>query len=1197
MILKYLRYTSLAIILFIVTSLALMQVKSVKLAVFSYFAGIIESRTGYQIDIDDIELMLPFEVKVSNMIVYDPDKDYISARRGIFRINPSTFFERKLIFHSILLEDVALVDVPNSGVDDEGHPSVIDLTQLPFYLSVPQLRIKNLSLCEGMLPQIDCRNFNIDGSILLDPQKQKVKVGLKLADQENGNCYFCLEADFHQLGELLTADFSINEGYNSLLGTPEFLSTKAQVHLTGKTKAWEALIGGTSAPEEGGITGNISTCFKVDNKNVKIVDERSTKEVECEITGLIAIGTNRHIQVNDVNGTLNSIEMKGTIAANSDFDFEGTQLSINIPDISKYRHLMGDHSVEGEVNILLSLGGIFAAPTFAFDLSSPQLKIDESKLQNLDLRLTGQYLEGGIAGKAEGKFEENNIKVLAQSDYEWIPNSTQIALHRLHVDHPGIQMAGEMSVDYSQANTQGTLKGNIGDLNLLQFITDKPLSGSVSFEASLTHTEKTGQGIDITLNAPSIAIGTYSFKDLHVISKVSDLFGKPDGVIDLSLASATDGEYALGATEFYSSVSKKHDRWPFKLKSEGTSLYFDGSGVWFLNKDSFYMGLDHFEGTLRKFKFLLFEPTSFSVKGDAIDVAPLLVKVDDGSFYASIDYKPSSLHLTLRLVDIPIPFITSDIYSEPIDGLVTAEAHLYGPATKLLGKIKVDLKNLSFDDALLTEGVLLKGNVQAHLLDDAIELTAKVSAPSETPIDITAKLPATFSLSPLALTFLKDKPVSGTINAHGSLTPLLELFPTNDIIASGVGGIEITLGGTLNAPQIHGQAHISNGTFESYQFGTVLKDIQASFQGDGKKIAIRDVTANDGKGGTVHGNGEITLSTLKNWNFSYDMHLNNLQLIDLDNTHAHFDGDINVSGNSEKIVVKGELTTTEMDYAIAKKIEELTDSVHIIYVNQNPEERTPTKAAEPVLTEFPIIFDINIKIPDKLQVNDSNLQSVWKGEIKVSGEAVKPDVKGEIKVVSGIYMLNGQQYELRQGTLTFHGGLDKKSTIYVVTSREINDYQVDIILQGNLSNPKIILRSTPALPQQEILSLILFGKSPSDITTYQDQQLEQSLSNLMKGNNDPGILDKIQKSIGIDRIDINRQGASNRDDMSIQLGKYITKDIFISLNKGFGEEPNRVALEAKLKKNIKIKVEAGDQSTSDSDQASGMISIIWKHDY
>jgi translocation and assembly module TamB len=216
--------------------------------------------------------------------------------------------------------------------------------------------------------------------------------------------------------------------------------------------------------------------------------------------------------------------------------------------------------------------------------------------------------------------------------------------------------------------------------------------------------------------------------------------------------------------------------------------------------------------------------------------------------------------------------------------------------------------------------------------------------------------------------------------------------------------------------------------------------------------------------------------------------------------------------------------------------------------------------------------------------------------------------------VEGEYDFNGKIFNLTQGNIHFNGPLTKKTSLYIVASKEISNiasnYQsqnayldgrttktfdhlrADIIVKGQVTKPVISFRSDPPLSQREILSYILFNRGISDITTDQGDQLSQSFISLNSSDQTSqttDFLSRLRNNIGIDRLDF-ASGSDQNNDYSLQVGKYLTENIFVSINKSINAAVNRVAIEANLRQNLKAQAEVGDDSQIRT-------SLKWKKDY
>jgi autotransporter translocation and assembly factor TamB len=260
------------------------------------------------------------------------------------------------------------------------------------------------------------------------------------------------------------------------------------------------------------------------------------------------------------------------------------------------------------------------------------------------------------------------------------------------------------------------------------------------------------------------------------------------------------------------------------------------------------------------------------------------------------------------------------------------------------------------------------------------------------------------------------------------------------------------------------------------------------------------------------------------------------------------------------------------------------DSVEVTYINQPAGILSPAILTTP--PSWPLSFDIAINAPE-ISVTGQELDSLWKGKLTVTGNTAMPLLFGSFKVVEGYYMFNGKNFSIDQGTVIFGGEIEKKTNLYVIAARDLGKVKVEVIMKGPLKNPEISFRSNPPLSQREILSWILFNRGTSEISHFQGSQLRESITNLSGTHKSPDVLTKIRNALGIDRIDFCKGGQGDSNAMGFQVGKYISQNVFVSINKS---DVNRLAVEAALMEYIKLQAEIGDD-------AEGNLMLKWKRDY
>ena len=86
----------------------------------------------------------------------------------------------------------------------------------------------------------------------------------------------------------------------------------------------------------------------------------------------------------------------------------------------------------------------------------------------------------------------------------------------------------------------------------------------------------------------------------------------------------------------------------------------------------------------------------------------------------------------------------------------------------------------------------------------------------------------------------------------------------------------------------------------------------------------------------------------------------------------------------------------------------------------------------------------------------------------------------------------------------------------------------------------------PALPQDELLSRLLFGTSITNLSAPEALQLASAVASLRGGGGlDP--INAVRKAIGLDRLRFVAADASVGNKTALAVGKYITRRTYVEL--------------------------------------------------
>jgi translocation and assembly module TamB len=100
---------------------------------------------------------------------------------------------------------------------------------------------------------------------------------------------------------------------------------------------------------------------------------------------------------------------------------------------------------------------------------------------------------------------------------------------------------------------------------------------------------------------------------------------------------------------------------------------------------------------------------------------------------------------------------------------------------------------------------------------------------------------------------------------------------------------------------------------------------------------------------------------------------------------------------------------------------------------------------------------------------------------------------------------------------------------------------------GSGLRPEITFASVPAMPQDELLSRILFGTSITNLSAPEAIQLAAAVAALQSGSGGLDPINNIRRAIGLDRLRILPADISTGQKTSLSAGKYIGSRLFVEV--------------------------------------------------
>ena len=615
-------------------------------------------------------------------------------------------------------------------------------------------------------------------------------------------------------------------------------------------------------------------------------------------------------------------------------------------------------------------------------------------------------------------------------------------------------------------------------------------------------------------------------------------------------------------------------RLPFTLKADvggDTPAAFDGSGVYARSGPAQSVTLEG-SGSVRDVDFSTRNPAVVALSGDG-RVVRVDLSVGGGMLIGELRQDSDAAVIQADLTSVELGSIAPDLR-----GRMTGRVSLRGEGDDLSGSANITLAQLRSIDA--PRGLSVDGAVNATLVNNTLRIQANASGADALNATADVTLPVEASAIPLRLAIVRTRPMSGEIEVRGQIQPIWDVFFGGERTLAGQVDGQATLNGTLAAPLLTGRLNLTEGRFQDTAVGLVLDDVTLASRFDDTTALIQTFTATDSAGGTVSGRGRIGLQDGSGSNFQ--LALSRFRIIDNDIAKARASGPLTViRGADGTIRLAGEIDIDEA--RIEANLPGSNGIVGMDVVEINRPGGDPVETGEAGPSRGPQIgLDIRLRSRGgNVQVAGRGLNVLLNVDARVSGTVAQPILDGSASIVRGDYDFAGKRFVFDdRGSIA----LSTDPALIRLNLSAVRDdpaLTATIRVTGTAARPEILLTSTPALPQDEILSQVLFGRSASQLSPFEAAQLAAGVASLAGGGGFD-VIGNLRELAGLDRLSFGGEASA----LTVAGGRYITDDVYLEIIGG-GEGGAAVNVEWQVRRNLAISSRFGGQGDA-------VLSIRWR---
>ena len=469
--------------------------------------------------------------------------------------------------------------------------------------------------------------------------------------------------------------------------------------------------------------------------------------------------------------------------------------------------------------------------------------------------------------------------------------------------------------------------------------------------------------------------------------------------------------------------------------------------------------------------------------------------------------------------------------------------------------------------------------LQTTVTDGVLHAALKGSGTGITRLAGDIALPLHLSLEPFAFQLPADTALKGALTVDARLDKLSHDFLPPDLGLGGNLQALLTAAGTVGTPKLQGNIALTDGTLRQESTGLLLQRIalRSSFQD--KLIKLASLQAQDGAQGSLSASGTIDLGAAMPLNLKLTAdHLNPLR------NSNFFSGQLSTSlmltGRQPHYDLKGRIMAQPVSITIPDRFGSKIPQLNIVKPNREKPGVNFLQA---------INLAIRLDAPNQFFVRGWGLDAEFGGKLDVGGTLAAPDVNGSLSSKRGRFEQFGKRFDISSGTLRFEGAIPPSPYLDITSTTTTNGITAQIDLTGPVTQPALKLSAVPALPQDEVLSRILFGKDMSNISPFQAIQIAQTLQQFSgKGNgggSDP--IAKLRGATGLDDLSVN---SSDTGPTTVGAGKYLTDRVYLSVQSGADEKSNNAQIQIDLTRHLKAQSKVGAEA-----QTGG--GLLWQWDY
>ena len=421
---------------------------------------------------------------------------------------------------------------------------------------------------------------------------------------------------------------------------------------------------------------------------------------------------------------------------------------------------------------------------------------------------------------------------------------------------------------------------------------------------------------------------------------------------------------------------------------------------------------------------------------------------------------------------------------------------------------------------------------------------------------------------------LKDMDVAFTGNINLSLLRLLFREVEH---ADGVAEVKLKVQDEWKDPDVNGELRLRNGEIKIKDVHQKFSSLNGRVTFNQSRIVAESLTGEMG-GGTLSMTGWVQLAELSLQDFSAKVSFENVSVHYPEGLTATLSGVLNYDGDASEQSLTGDVTIKRARYD--KRVDWKTMLVDI-----GKGFRQKKK------TDIGWIGDTQINVrfhgKDSIQLDNNLAKMPIDVDMFLRGTVNQPQLIGRLEARKGSVYFQKNEFKIVHASADFVDPNRVNPVLDIQADIQARQYRIHLAVTGTADRATVALLSEPSLPDADILSLLAFGKTSTELKGKENDVGMSEAYYFATGKLQDVVESQARSLTGLDRFQVDPY--VNKGDVTVPrvtVGKEIVQEkVFFTYSSNVGAtEPEQIfRIEYLLDKHFSLSAERDELGDTGAD--------------